>query len=217
VIRGADSIAIPAGLAFMKQYWFDFYPEDFKKQYLPQKILLAGLICNSRWNGTTKIYDTLTVPITVPIEGADHLTLPKIDAAFITAALADKLLLKGQLNSMFIKHLMYPPVSTMPAKIPEPAAFFKISDYTVGSLTATNKYKYGFLVPSSSNRAPLPSQDLLSYLDTICAKPKTALDAYMLNPKVDSLGVTKRKYDLLINYFKSNYNVDLQAIGDKQN
>jgi hypothetical protein len=218
LMRGGDSIAIPAALDFMNQYWFGFYPEGFKKQYLPQKILLAGLICNSRWNGTTRVYDTIrTVADTIPIEGMDAITLPKIDTAFITLPLAKKLLLKAQLNKLFLKHLMDPPVSTIPALISKPADFFNVSDYTVGNLTNANKYKYGFIYSYTNNRAPTPDQDLLSFLDTICAKPKSALDANMLNPKVDSLGLTAKKYSLLVNYFMNNYNVDIQAIGNKQN
>lgn len=218
VMRGADSIAIPAALDFLKQYCFDFYPEDFKKKFLPQKILLAGLIYTTRWNGTTRVYDTPRVnPVIVPIEGADHITLPKIDTAFITLPLANKLILKGQFNQLFLKHLMFPAVSSIPARIPEPTDFYKISDYTLSSVTTANKNKYGFITLGTANRAPVTSLDLLSFLDTICGKPKTALDAYMLNPKVDSLGLTKRKYDYIVGYFKNNYNVDIQAIGNKQN
>ena len=216
VMRGGDSIAIQSALDFMNQYWFAFYPEDFKKKYLPQKILLAGLIYNTAYNTTTKIYDTPRVnPLTVPIEGVDHITLPKIDTAFNTYPLASKILLKAQVNKIFLKHLMYPPISTMPAVISQPTDFFKVSDYTVNALTKANMYKYGFDTVVAG-RAPGNYVDLLAFLDTICTKPKSALDAYMLNPSVDVLGLTKRKYDLLVNFFK-NYGVDIQAIGNKQN
>ena len=217
VMRGGDSIAIQSALDFMNQYWFSFYPEDFKKKYLPQKILLAGLIYATRYNGTTKIYDTPRVnPYIIPVEGVDHITLPKIDTAFNSYSLASKLLLKAQLNKIFLKHLMYPIINTVPAPVPLPADFFKVSDYSLGSITSAQRYKYGFdtLV---AGKSPSPITDIIAFLDTICAKPKAALDAYMLNPKVDSLGLTKRKYDLLVNYFKNNYNVDIQAIGNKQN
>lgn len=216
VMRGADPIAIAAGLDFMQQYWFSFYPDAFKKRYLPQKILLAGLTYKTRMNYTTNIYDTPRVsPITVPIEGADHITLPKIDTAFLTLPLADKLLLKAQLNKTFLKQLMYPSVSTMPSKIAAPDDFFKISDYTVTGLTATTRYKSGFLITNGS-KAPTTFNDINSFLDTICAKSKAQLDAYALNPANDQLGLVKRKYDFLINFFKNNYGVDLQAIGNKQ-
>jgi len=216
VIRGGDSIAIQSALDFMNQYWFSFYPDDFKKKYLPQKILLAGAVYNTRYTYSTKIYDTPRVnPYVIPIEGSDHITLPKIDTAFNTYPLASKLLLKGQLNRLFLKHLMYPLISSIPSPVPPPAEFFKVSNYSQGNITSAQRYKYGFdTIPLG--RAPTPIVDILAFLDTICAKPKAALDAYMLNPKVDSLGLTRRKYDLLVNYFKTNYNVDIQAIGNKQ-
>jgi len=217
VMRGGDAIAIQAALDFMNQYWFSFYPEGFKKQYLPQKILLAGLIYNSRWNGITKIYDTIRMnPDTIPIEGIDHITLPKIDTAFNTCPLASKLALKAQLNRLFLKHLMYPVVNTMPAPVAPPADFFKVSNYALAGISGVQQYKYGFNSTTRSGNAPTPGADILSYLDTICAKPRAALDAYMLNPSVDVQGLCKRKYDLLVNYFKANYNVDIQAIGNKQ-
>jgi len=217
VMRGGDSISIQSALDFMNTYWFSFYPEDFKKKYLPQKILLAGLIYNTRWNGTTKIYDTPRVnPYTIPIEGVDHITLPKIDTAFNSYPLASKLLLKAKLNSLFLKHLMYPLINTIPAPVPVPAYFFKVSDYSLGSLTPALKYKYGFDTILLGSRAPTPIVDMVGFLDSICAKSKSQLDANMLNPNVDVLGLTRRKYDLLVNYFKTNYNVDIQAIGNKQ-
>ena len=217
VMRGGDSIAIQSALDFMKTYWFNFYPEDFKKKYLPQKILLAGLIYTTRYNGTTKIYDTPRVnPYTIPIEGVDHITLPKIDTAFISYPLASKLLLKAKLNSLFLKHLMYPLINTIPAPVPAPAAFFKVSDYSLGGITPALKYKYGFDTLVSFTTAPPPIVDMVGFLDSICAKSKSQLDANMLNPNVDVLGLTRRKYDLLVNYFKTNYNVDIQAIGNKQ-
>ena len=217
VMRGGDSIAIQSALDFINTYWFSFYPEDFKKKYLPQKILLAGLIYTTRWNGTTKIYDTPRVnPYTIPIEGVDHITLPKIDTAFISYPLASKLLLKAKLNSLFLKHLMYPLINTIPAPVPVPADFFKVSDYSVGGLTPALKYKYGFDTILVGSRAPTLIVDMVGFLDSICAKSKSQLDANMLNPNVDVLGLTRRKYDLLVNYFKTNYNVDIQAIGNKQ-
>ena len=215
VMRTADSIAITAGLEFMDQYWFSFYPDVFKKRYLPQKILLAGLVYNTRWS--SPIYDTPRVnPVTIPIEGADHITLPKIDTAFITLPLANKLLLKAQLNKMFLKQLMYPAVSTMPNKINAPVEFFKVSDYNLSSLTTTTKYRNGFF-GNGTSKSPTQYDDLMTFLDTICAKSKAQLDAYALHPSNDQLGMVKRKYDILINYFKNNYNVDIQAIGNKQN
>jgi hypothetical protein len=219
VMRGGDSIAIQSALDFMNTYWFNFYPEDFKKKYLPQKILLAGLIYTTRYNGSTKIYDTPRVnPYTIPIEGVDHITLPKIDTAFISYPLASKLLLKAKLNSLFLKHLMYPVINTIPAPVPVPDAFFKVSDYSLGSIGTTRelKYKYGFDTILLGSRAPTPIVDMVGFLDSICAKSKSQLDAYMLNPNVDVLGLTRRKYELLVNYFKTNYNVDIQAIGNKQ-
>ena len=217
VMRGGDSIAIQSALDFMNTYWFSFYPEDFKKKYLPQKILLAGLIYTTRYNGTTKIYDTPRVnPYTIPIEGVDHITLPKIDTAFISYPLASKLLLKAKLNSLFLKHLMYPVINTIPASVPAPDAFFKVSDYSLAGLTSALKYKYGFDTILLGSRAPTPIVDMVGFLDSICAKSKSQLDANMLNPNVDVLGLTRRKYDLLVSYFKTNYNVDIQAIGNKQ-
>ena len=129
VVRTADSIGIQPAINFMQEYWFNFYPEEFKKRYLPQKILLAAEMFNTRWNGTTRVYDTPRVnQIIIPVEGVDHITLPRIDAAFGSLPLADKLTLKGHLNRVFLKHLMYPLVSTVPALLPEPTAFFKVSD-----------------------------------------------------------------------------------------
>lgn len=217
VMRGGDSIAIQSALDFMNTYWFSFYPDDFKKKYLPQKILLAGLIYNTRWNGATKIYDTPRVnPYTIPIEGVDHITLPKIDTAFNSYPLASRLLLKAKLNSLFLKHLMYPVINTIPAQVPAPADFFKVSDYSLGGLTNALKYKYGFDTLVTLGKAPPPVADMMGFLDSICAKSKPQLDANMLNPNVDVLGLTRRKYELLVNYFKTNYNVDIQAIGNKQ-
>ena len=111
---------------------------------------------------------------------------------------------------------MYPIINTIPAPVPVLAEFFKVSDYSLGGITSATKYKYGFDTLAPASRAPTPIVDMIGFLDSICAKSKSQLDANMLNPNVDVLGLTRRKYELLVNYFKTNYNVDIQAIGNKQ-
>ena len=95
-------------------------------------------------------------------------------------------------------------------------AFFEVSNYN--QLTSTNAYEQGCLFYNTSK-----DTDALFFITAIISTPyanlmaeDTTPNSYngILNPKKDKNGLIRKKYDLLVNCLKENYNIDLQAIGN---
>ncbi|MNI20405.1 hypothetical protein D3C73_738860 [compost metagenome] len=78
------------------------------------------------------------------------------------------------------------------------------------SYVQDNNYKsYGvFAVPTT------PYKDLYEYISRITSHTKAELDEKFFNTQFDPTGVYQRKYNDLISFYKINYKIDLQAIGD---
>ena len=79
-------------------------------------------------------------------------------------------------------------------------------------------YSRGFL-----SRATKQEDDVNYYIEAIISTSYEDLnseynnvDSYkgVLNPIKDVNGLIRKKYDILVNYFKGEYGIDLQKIGD---
>lgn len=70
--------------------------------------------------------------------------------------------------------------------------------------------------PSSEDNGRLASAtwDFLCYINAITGHTKAELDATILSPSVDVNRKIQEKYNALINYYKTQHGVDLQAIGN---
>ena len=102
-------------------------------------------------------------------------------------------------------------------KIVVPSDFYVGSNYT-DRITTTNMYSRGFL-----SRATKQEDDVNYYIEAIISTSYEDLnseynnvDSYkgVLNPIKDVNGLIRKKYDILVNYFKGEYGIDLQKIGD---
>jgi len=54
------------------------------------------------------------------------------------------------------------------------------------------------------------------YEDLIAENTSTNTYVGILNPVKDVNGLIRKKYEILVNSFKENYGIDLQAIGDAE-
>jgi hypothetical protein len=61
-----------------------------------------------------------------------------------------------------------------------------------------------------------PDADWDKYMDVIVSNSYDMLTSSgnILSPDTDTKGVYRKKYDAMINYFKTTFGVDLQAIGN---
>ncbi|HVI44198.1 MAG TPA: hypothetical protein VM802_04995 [Chitinophaga sp.] len=208
LMRTADTIALPAAVEFLKHSWFDFYTDDFLRKYLPFKILLAGQMLVSETG-----LDTTNYPVTYPMAGFDYIIFPAVDTAFRDMTKEQRRKLKTAVHALFLEILLY---NGNPPKITPPAAFFEVSSYDQKQ-TVSNRYEHGFLVLGYDNNRPIPPskyRDLMSYIYKIISTPARELQATILAPATDKNGLVGKKYNLLLQFFKTQYQVDLQAIGE---
>ncbi|PSL43064.1 hypothetical protein CLV51_10958 [Chitinophaga niastensis] len=213
--KTADTTSMPAAINFLKNYWFSFYTDDFLKKYLPFKILLAGLMMESN-NG----FDTTNIPVTRPMAGLDYIIIPNVDSNFNKMSGQQRQTLKTYLNIIFLKSLFFGSSDFTPAKLIPPAAFFEVSPYDKKGLTDTDKYQYGFLALATDNNnqlvVPGKYDDFAVYLETIISTPEWKLSATLLSTTTDTNGLIRKKYNILIGFFKEQYKIDIRAIADKQ-
>jgi hypothetical protein len=214
LMKTADTLVMPAAVNFLKDYWFHFYTDDFLKKYLPFKILLAGLMVESAYG-----LDTTSIPVTYPMAGLDYLIIPTVNSSFSSMTMQDRITLKTAVNGLFLETLLFGASGYSPAKITPPDAFFELSPYDKKGLTANNKYQYGFLELDINNNqlvTPGHNYDLMTYLYVIISTPERVLNATLLSADTDSNGLIRKKYNVLTHFFKEQYDIDIQAIGNKQ-
>lgn len=195
--------ATPAGpngiqqtLDFFQQQWFSAYPAEFLKENLPFKILLASTIRKKLEYGN--INDTIQL---------------KAYAGYRNVAFG----LTGQLNNLTHEgtdsargaiHGAFWQQALLNGTIPAPPDFPMLLSYT----SEINTMK---LLGTFSYRSGMTGyQDLGDYIQVITAHHKSWLDANLFTPANDPAGNFKKKYNIIINYYKTKYNIDLQAIGD---
>lgn len=213
LMRTADTMALPAATAFLKNYWFDFYNDAFLKQFLPFKIMLAGLMWET--NGT----DTIKTPYNSLLLGYDYILLPKTDTAFTRLTPSARNSLKVELNLLFMERIFYVSGVSFPRLHEPPAAFFEVSNYKERYVGEDEQYANGFLSlggQSGQTRPPAQMMDFVDYLHMIFSNTKQKLDQTLLSPKTDTNGLIRRKYNILIRFFKDTFGVDIQAVGNKQ-
>ena len=193
-------------LDFLEDIWFDFYPADFHKKFMPLKIMLADYIASEDiWTGTMipTFYATGSACIGF---GFCSDTLQKISPA-------TKLEFTRNLHEMFW--------FKWGEMIEIPEEFFEVSDYSHAAVTdpASDDYtrKRGFVTYSGSEWSlsvnyltqMLDEQtDFWSYLIGFVTRSSADWEEDLQWPLV------KQKYDILRNHLQGTYGFDIQKVGD---
>lgn len=193
----ADEAYVGKALDFLLKNWLNYYNDDFLKANLPFKVLLGQNL---------KSKSIPVVNYTV-LTNYNQITLGNFSAAFDQMTDLDKKTYLNNLNTTFWTFI------GNRNKLEIPGAFSALSNYTLTTVTAANMYSFGFIfnINGQDNK---PVKDFLSYITAITSKSKAELDATILKPTTDVNGLIKKKYDIIINYYKQKYNMDLQVIGN---
>ncbi len=194
----ADETYVGKALAFIQKNWLNYYSDDFLKNNLPFKVLL-GQNLRMKASPTTK-YTILS--------NYNQITLSNFSADFDLMTDAQKKTYVNNLHTEFFNFIFNR------GKLDVPVEFTTVTNYTQTGVTATNFYTYGYVSYLVSLQDNKPIRDFLSYIALITSKTKAELDTTILKPSNDTAGLVKKKYDIIINYYKTKYNIDLQAIGN---
>lgn len=208
----ADTAALPTVMNFIQKYWFDFYPDEFLKKYLPRKILLAGVMQYEAGNNAQP------VTLSTPLAGFNFMMLPGLDTTFVKQMNKRQLDWKAGVNSLFFSTLFYGTTDEIKAKLALPDEFFQVSKYEQIKVTTYNLYDNGYLATDPNDKTKIPSQkdDLKNYLYIMCSYSEKELETGFFAPKWDRKGLIRKKHQLLRKFIKDNWQIDLQAIGNKK-
>jgi hypothetical protein len=197
LVDEADEAYVGKVLNFIKRNWLNYYSDEFLKINLPFKVLLGQKLRLKA--SPTNTYNVLS--------NFNQMTLNNFSAAFDSMTDPQKKTYVNSLHAEFFNFIL------SRGKLDVPADFAAVTNYTTAA-TFTNYYALGYVnyvVAIGDNKL---NKDFLSYVGLITSKTKAELDASILSPTNDTAGLIKKKYNFIINYYKTKYNIDLQAIGN---
>ncbi len=220
----AEETYIPAQLELIKTSLFDLYPEKFLKKFLPSKILLCSKVdsiamgFDANWQyvklqksvGAYSYYNTICV------------NYGNVNITTMTAA--DKTAFLKKVNAMLVENFLSRGL-TAPTNI-----FINSADYATAMTTYAQSYGKGII---SGYSGITPLGDWGAYIKAMVTLSETQLnmDVEMpeswvyptpeplgiLNPKIDINGQIRKRYDIVRDYFITEYGIDLQTIGNAAN
>ena len=203
--RMADENYVGQQLDLIYSQFMSFYSDSTLRRCLPLKIILCDSI--ERVNAIDGSRDFMNID-----SYFDLLAFSWGTDKVLSMTTDQKNLFKVDVNQTFLKRLIDN------GKITKKEQFFKLGDYS-SSVTNTNMYARGFI--ESGTKA---EDDWETYVKVIISTPYEELIAEtgdkdytnkgILNPMKDENGLIRKKYDIVVNHWKSEYNIDLQAIGN---
>lgn len=190
----ANPAYVPHALNFFKDQLMALYPESFLRQTMPFKVLLASYIGAGNNRSATGFASTTSM---LAIGWADSTILRKTPAE-----------LKKMRGSL---HYYYWECAYRTYKVTIPKQFAELAlDYSL--LGPANKYANGVISNLPGNILSVGS-DFMSYIELLTSHSTVELEAGIFKPGVDTKGLIRKKYNIVNDYCKNTYGVDLQAIG----
>lgn len=189
-------------LDMLKDLWLKYYPDALLKQGLPKKVYLLDSFYYA-YNGPGKPLDNWP-EFTDFYKGPDYFAISYGGAYLDNITPAEKYALKGKLHAATLA------LARAKGAIKPTTAFAAVTNYS--TLVWNNYYPQGALGYWQLDAG----KDLDLYMEAIVSHSYTELTAPggILHPGVDTKGLIKKKYDMVIAYFQSTFSIDLQAIGN---
>ncbi len=200
----ADETYVGEQLDLIETLFLDFYPDSTLRRCLPLKLLLCSELTWRTASGSTTVYNVYS--------GYDYLAFNWGNENVLTITGAQKNTFKYDVNNAFLSRLLNN------GKIVEDASFYEGMSYEE-RVTNANMYERGYIKSGTKQE-----DDVEIYMRAIIQTPYEVLIAEpadkdytnkgILHAKKDVNGYIRKKYDILVNKFKENYGIDLQAIGN---
>lgn len=200
--KKADSafVANPAYIGLALRFFYEqvlnVYPESFLQRTMPYKVLLAAYIGAGQTRSVRGFASTQSM---LAIGWADSTLRDKTPAQLKQ--------LRGYLHRHYIER------AYRVNSVIIPQEFIALSPALYGNVNNSNRYSLGVLEPHGG--ALNQATDFLGYVEAITSQSKAQLEAGVLRSTVDTKGIIRKKYNVMISFFQSQYGVDLQAIGER--
>lgn len=196
-------------LDLLERGFLNFYPDTLLRRCMPMKLLLGK---NLQYSSYDRLGD---MDVTI---GFDNIVLSHGDETIETLTGRKRELIKDSINILFLERLVDK------QKIVISSQFTEVSSSYYGQVVPTDQmYENGFIVEDRWGKRT-KEQDWKNYLRTIVKTPYSVLTEEpgdgdyttrgILHEKKDTQGVIRKKYDILINYFKKEYGLEIQSIGN---
>lgn len=221
----ADEAYVGNQLDLLDKTFFKYYTDETLRKYLPIKMFLCSSL---RYASNTKEInayfinptDASTISLIAP-GGYQSFAVNWGRKAIlsINSPIDSTTIFKNDVNFSFFK---YCDINGTMTKSDD---FINITDYVtvLVATTTTERYKRGFI--GAAGAIPSFTIDWYTYLRAITSTSYTdltntttpATDANykgILNSLKDPNGLIRKKYDFMVNFYKKQYNIDLQRIGN---
>jgi hypothetical protein len=190
---------ISPALQLVYEHLFNVLPESFLQRTIPYKILLASYIgsnANRSTTGFAYTYASLTIGWTDSI--LLKLSTPAVLKTF-------------RIN--LLRAYMDRALRATAMQVPADFKALQPSKITYGGITSTAlKNQYGIIeTPSASLTI---NTDFLGYVQAIATRTKADIENTYFKSSVDVNGLYKKKYNVVISYFKTEFGFDLQELGN---
>jgi hypothetical protein len=194
----ANPAYIDTALNFFTHQLMRHYPDSFLRKTMPLKVLLASRVTAKNAFGNAPIGFASTASM-FAIGWADstlvHLTPPETKK------------LRGQLHHYYWERAY----RTKSVEIPPAFAQLIPGDYA--KVNFQTRYQLGVVADLALPELNI-GQDFLAYIDMITCNTTAELEAGYFTPNIDTKGLIRQKYNVIITYYKTEYGIDLQAIGN---
>ena len=196
----ADERYVGQQLELIKSKFLNYFPESFLNKALPLKMLLMSDL-NYVPSQDNKPTDEARQFRHV-YWGYDYLGVNWGNENILTMTAAERNAFKSEICYLLLENF-YKKTNESPVN------FFSISSYASGAGTSPED---GFIDASANT----PEKDWLSFIKVIVSTPYEDMDAYFDDWYDFGFGAGKvrQKYNIVIDFFKQTYQIDLQAIGN---
>lgn len=194
----ANPAYIDTALHFFRNQLMAQYPERFLRKTMPVKVLLASSVTARNSFGGIPIGFAST---------ASMFAIGWADSTLVRLTPQATKKLRGQLHHYYWERAY----RTKSVEIPFAFAQLIPGDYR--GVNFQTRYQLGVVAD-----VVLPTlnigHDFLAYIDMITCNSTAELEAHYFDPGIDTQGLIRQKYNAIITYYKTEYGIDLQAIGN---
>jgi hypothetical protein len=217
----ADTTYVGDQLKLMDTTWFRYYSDAFLKTFLPVKIMLCKSVDSVYLAVVSLTPVTLGKGVT---NVASWFNYDNISVNYGNATAAG--LTPAQVKKVGAKlHLVFMQSINERKMVTATSSFGAIANYTSTLTTPALAYQQGIIYPYNSS--PSANLDWAYFMIAMVSMNETALKTStaatnttfwgILNATKDTNGRIRQRYNMVRNYYITNYNVDLQAIGNTFN
>lgn len=207
----ADEVYVGKQLEFVEKHFLKFYSDSTLRYLMPLKFLFCQ-----------KLHYVEILPVATFMDlhitsSVDMIAINYGDGKIIDLDAHEATLFRDSLHVT----LLWRAIES--GKIQAPLAFTTLSSYGE-YVDKYTMYEEGFI--GEDSQVATIERDLKCFVQAIVttsyeelmAEPRENDYSYkgILHPSKDVNTLVKQKYDILIDYFKKQYNIDLQKIGDEE-